>query len=145
VASVSDPLLAAIVDDDPSVRRALQRVVEAAGYTVQTFASAQEFLDSLPRSRVACLVLDIYLGEMSGLDLQKQLVADGLRIPVIFITAHDDAPTRERIEKSGAAGYLWKPFDGQALLDAIGRAIASNGEGPRGTPLDLPHRNWTRS
>ena len=134
--SVSAPRVAAIVDDDPSVRRALQRVVEAGGYAVQTFASAHEFLDSLPRCRVACLVLDIYLGGMSGLDLQKRLVADGLRIPVIFITAHDDAPTRERIEKSGAAGYLWKPFDGPALLDAIGRAIGSNDEGSGGSPPD---------
>jgi len=145
VSSVSAPRVAAIVDDDPSVRRALQRVVEAGGYTVQTFASAHEFLDALPRFRVACLVLDIYLGGMSGLDLQRRLVADGLRIPVIFITAHDDAPTRERIAKSGAAGYLWKPFDGQALLDAIGRAIGSNDEGPGGTPLERPHRNSTRS
>jgi FixJ family two-component response regulator len=73
------------------------------------------------------------------------VVADGLRIPVIFITAHDDAPTRQRIEKSGAAGYLWKPFDGRALLDAIGRAIAPNDEGSGGTPLELPYRNRTGS
>jgi FixJ family two-component response regulator len=129
----------AIVDDDPSVRRALQRVVEAGGYTVQTFASAREFLDALPKFRVACLVLDIYLGGMSGLDLQKRVVADGLRIPVIFITAHDDAPTRGRIAKSGAAGYLWKPFDGPALLDAIGRAIRSNDEGSGDSP---PQGEW---
>ena len=117
------PPIMAIVDDDPSVRRALQRVVEAGGYTAKTFASAHEFLDALPRYRVACLVLDIYLGGMSGFDLLKRLGADGVRIPVILITAHDDPSTRERMEKSGVAGYLLKPFEGPALLDAIGRAI----------------------
>jgi FixJ family two-component response regulator len=133
-ASAADPPVTAIVDDDPSVRRALQRVVEAGGYTAHTFASAHEFLDSLPRCRVACLVLDIYLGGMSGFDLQKRLVADGVRIPVILITARDDATTRQRIEKSGAAGSLRKPFDGQTLLDAIGRAIGSTDEGRGGRP-----------
>jgi FixJ family two-component response regulator len=117
------PPVTAIVDDDPSVRRALQRVVEAGGYRAKTFASAHEFLDALPRYRVACLVLDIYLGGMSGFDLLARLGADGMRFPVILITAHDDAPTRERIEKSRVAGHLMKPFDGPALLDAIGRAI----------------------
>jgi FixJ family two-component response regulator len=117
------PPITAIVDDDPSVRQALRRVVEAGGYTAKTFASAHEFLDALPRYRVACLVLDIYLGGMSGFDLLGRLGADGMRIPVILITAHDDSSTRERIEKSGAVSHLVKPFDGPALLDAIGRAI----------------------
>ena len=111
------------MDDDPSVRRALQRVVEAGGYTARTFASAHAFLDALPRDRVGCLVLDIYLGGMSGFDLLGQLRADGMRFPVILITAHDDASTRARIAQSGAAGHLLKPFDGPVLLDAIGRAI----------------------
>ena len=137
--AASDPLVAVIVDDDPSVRRALQRVVEAGGYIVHTFASAHEFLDALPRVRVACLVLDVYLHGMSGLDLQKWLVASGLRIPVILITAHDDAATRARVERSGAAGHLWKPFDGQALLAAIGRAIASNGEDEGDKPPEPSH------
>jgi FixJ family two-component response regulator len=117
------PPITAIVDDDPSVRRALQRVVVAGGYTAKAFASAPEFLDALPRYRVACLVLDIYLGGMSGFDLVRQMRADGMRIPVILITAHDDAPTRARIERAGVTGHLLKPFDGPALLDAIGRAI----------------------
>ena len=117
------PPITAIVDDDPSVRRALQRVVEAGGYTAKIFASAPEFLDALPRYRVACLVLDIYLGAVSGFDLLERLRADGMGIPVILITARDDAPTRERIARSGVAGHLLKPFDGPALLDAIGRAI----------------------
>jgi FixJ family two-component response regulator len=123
---VTDAPVIAIVDDEPSVRRALQRLLRSAGYTVQAFASGHEFLGSLPGRRPACLVLDIHLGGMNGFDLQAHLAADGVGIPVIFITAHDDAPTRERIERSGAAGHLWKPVDEQELLDAIGRAIASN-------------------
>ncbi len=113
----------AIVDDDPSVRRALHRLVQSAGYTVQTFASAREFLDWVPRGQTACLVLDIHLDGMSGFELQERLAADGAGIPIIFITAHDDAAIREGIKQSGAAGHLWKPVDGPALLDAIGRAI----------------------
>ncbi|HEY7437133.1 MAG TPA: response regulator [Methylomirabilota bacterium] len=109
-----------IVDDDPSVRRALNRLVGSAGYLVETFASAGEFLSSAPSAtHTACLVLDIYLEGMTGFELQERLQADRLVIPIIFITAHDDAETRERIRRSGAAGYLGKPFDGQALLDAI--------------------------
>jgi FixJ family two-component response regulator len=120
---VTDAPVIAIVDDDPSVRRALHRLVRSAGYTVQAFASAQEFLDSLPGRRAACLVLDIHLEGMSGFDLQERLVADQVEIPVIFMSAHDDAPTRERIERSGATAHLWKPVDGDALLGAIRRVI----------------------
>lgn len=123
----------AIVDDDPSVRRALRRLVQSAGYMAQTFASARQFLDWLPRGRAGCLVLDIHLDGMSGFDLQERLVADGAGVPVILITAHDDASTRARIEKSGAAGHLWKPVDDQALLDAIGRALELD-QGPIGPP-----------
>jgi FixJ family two-component response regulator len=108
-----------IVDDDASVRRALDRLVGSAGYLVETFASARDFLGSIPSTRTACLVLDIYLEGMTGFQLQEQLETDRLAIPIIFMTAHDDPATRERIRRSGAAGYLGKPFDGQALLDAI--------------------------
>ncbi len=108
-----------IVDDDPSVRRALNRLVGSAGYLVETFASARDFLGSLSSSRTACLVLDIYLEGMTGFELQEQLAADRRAIPIIFMTAHDDPATRDRITRSGAAGFLGKPFDGQALLDAI--------------------------
>jgi FixJ family two-component response regulator len=109
----------AIVDDDASVRRSLHRVVEAAGYTVATFASGREFLEWLPTSQAACLVLDVHMDEMSGFDLQERLA-----VPIIFVTSHDDdASTRARIEKSGAAGHLWKPFDEQAVLSAIRRAV----------------------
>lgn len=117
----------AIVDDDPSVRRSLHRLLQSVGYAVTAFASAAEYLDSLPGSRAACLVLDVHLDGMSGFELQDRLLADGVGVPVVFITAHDDAPTRERIERSGAAGHLWKPFDDRALLDAIGEALRPAG------------------
>lgn len=110
-----------IVDDDLSVRRALRRLVGSAGYAVETFGSAREFLRSTPASRSSCLVLDIYLEGMNGFELVEQLAADRVRIPVIFMTAHDDAVTRERIRRSGVAGYLGKPFGGEALLGAIRR------------------------
>jgi FixJ family two-component response regulator len=113
-----------IVDDDLSVRRALSRLVRLAGYAVESFASAPEFLASAPGARTACLVLDIQLdsGGMRGFDLQERLVADGVTIPTIFITAHGDARTRERVEQSGVAGFLSKPFGDQALVDLIRRA-----------------------
>ena len=112
-----------IVDDDLSVRRALSRLVRLAGYVVESFASASELLASAPRGRTAGLVLDIQLatGRMSGFDLQERLVADGIAIPTIFITAHGDARTRERVKQSGVAGFLSKPFGDQALLDLIRR------------------------
>ena len=112
----------AIVDDDPSVRRSPHRLVRAAGYPVETFASGREFLEWLPRGRAACLVLDVHMNELSGFDLQ-----DRLTVPIIFITAHDDPTTRARIEKSGAAGHLRKPFDEQAVLEAIRRAVVVPG------------------
>jgi FixJ family two-component response regulator len=118
---VNDVPIIAIVDDDESVRRSLHRVVKSAGYAVETFASAGEFLAWLPRGQAACLVLDIHMNEMSGFELQQRLA-----VPVIFITSHDDASTRARIEKSGAVGHLWKPFDAAAVLAAIRRAVEAN-------------------
>jgi len=111
-----------VVDDDPSVRRAIRRLLQSAGYIVEAFASAREFLASAPLGRSACLVLDIRLNGTTGFDLQEQLAADQSTIPIIFITAHDDAPTRRRVQRAGAAGYLPKPFDGAALLAAVGTA-----------------------
>ncbi|HYE93840.1 MAG TPA: response regulator [Terriglobales bacterium] len=112
--------LIAIVDDDPSVRRSLHRLVRSAGYAVETFASAREYLEWLPRGRAACVVLDVHMEQMSGLELEERLSS-----PVVFMTAHDDIPTRERIEKSRAVGHLWKPFDEAAMLDVIRRALGT--------------------
>jgi FixJ family two-component response regulator len=119
--------LISIVDDDLSVRRALRRLVRSAGYTAETFASAHEFLDSVPSRRVACLVLDIHLNGMSGFELQERMAVDRAAIPIIFITAHDDAATRERARRTGVSAYLRKPFDEQVLLAAIGRAVGVDG------------------
>ena len=126
-APVTQAPIIAIVDDDASVRRALQRLVETAGYTVQAFASAREFLDWLPRGQAACLVLDVQMDGMSGFDLQRRLA-----VPVIFITAHDDALTLERIRTSRAAGHLRKPIDAQAVLNAIRTAVDGKDQGPIG-------------
>jgi FixJ family two-component response regulator len=116
--------LVSIVDDDHSVRRALRRLVQFAGFTAETFASAETFLGSASLGRTACLVLDIHLnGGMSGFELQAQLTADRVVIPIIFITAHDNVLTRERLETSGAAAYLFKPFNDELLLDAIQGAV----------------------
>ena len=124
------------MDDDLSVRRALRRVVEVGGYTVRRFASAEECLELLSRDRPACLVVDIHLPYgMSGFDLQERLIADRVSVPVIFLTAHENAATHTRIERSGAAGHLWKPVDAEALLRAIQLAT---GEGPREAPLTSP-------
>jgi FixJ family two-component response regulator len=124
---VTDLPIIAIVDDDPSIRRSLHRLVQSAGYAVETFASGREFLEWLPNGRAACLVLDIQMKEMSGFEVQERLA-----VPVVFITSYDDAATRARIEKSGAAGHLWKPFDEQAVLGAIRRAVGVDHE-PTGT------------
>jgi FixJ family two-component response regulator len=115
---MQDVPIIAIVDDDASIRRSLLRVVQSAGYQGETFASAREFLDWLPRNQAACLVLDVHMAEMNGFDLQ-----DRLAVPIIFITAHDDLPTLERIGKSGAAGHLRKPFNSPAVLNAIRQAV----------------------
>ncbi len=127
---MNDMPVIAIVDDDASVRRALHRVVESAGYAVETFASGREFLAWLSRGRAACLVLDVHMDEMSGFEIQQRLA-----VPVIFITSYDDASTRDRIKKSGAAGHVWKPFDEDAVLDAIRRAVGGERD-PIGTLHD---------
>ena len=126
VQAIQAPVIA-IVDDDASVRRALQRLVESAGYTVHVFASAREYLDWLPQGEAACLVLDVHMNGMSGIELQQRLA-----VPVIFITAHDDALTLARIKNARAAGHLRKPIDEQAVLSAIRRAIDGVDQGPVG-------------
>ena len=115
---MKDVPLIAIVDDDPSIRRSLHRLVRSAGYTVETFASASEYLAWLPTGRAACVILDVHMDGLSGFDLQERLA-----VPIIFTTAHDDGPTRTRIAEARPAGHLWKPFEDQAVLDAIRHAI----------------------
>jgi FixJ family two-component response regulator len=108
-----------IVDDDTSLLRALQRLVTAAGFRAAAFLSAEAFLASDYRAGCGCLVLDVNLGGLSGFDLHERLIADGVPVPVIFITAHDDIVTRERARAAGAVAYLRKPFDDDLLIEAI--------------------------
>jgi FixJ family two-component response regulator len=112
-----------VVDDDVSILRALRRLLQAAGFSVETFGSAEEVLSSSQLAEIDCLVLDIHLGDLSGFDVHERL-PDSRPIPIIFITAHDTALTRERARLAGAVDYLRKPFDEKALIGAIGRALA---------------------
>jgi FixJ family two-component response regulator len=117
------PPLVCVVDDDLSLLRGLRRLIGAFGFTVEPFPSAEAFLESPHRARAACLVLDVQLGGLTGLELQEQLLAAGSRVPVIFITAHDDARTRQRAQQAQAFAYLSKPFDDHALIEAINKAL----------------------
>jgi FixJ family two-component response regulator len=112
-----------VIDDDPSVRKATERLVRSAGLRVMTFASALEFLESARPDCPACLVLDVRLPGLSGLDLQRELTDRHVQVPIIFITGHADIPMSVQAMKSGAAEFLTKPFHDQALLDAIVQAI----------------------
>ena len=112
----------AVIEDDSSFRRALRRLLGLRGFLTEGFASAEEFLQS-PETAAECLVLDIHLGGMSGLELQAALAASSVPIPIIFITAFDNPSTQERARKAGAAAYLQKPFDDQTLIEAIEKAV----------------------
>jgi FixJ family two-component response regulator len=112
-----------IVDDDRGVRQAIQDLVESVGLRAEAFATGQEFLDRKQISGPSCLVLDVRLPQMSGLDFQRKLTDAGARIPIIFITAHGDIPMSVRAVKSGAVEFLTKPFRDQDLLDAIQQAL----------------------
>ena len=112
-----------IVDDDPSLRRSVRNLLTSAGFTVQTFASAEEFLESPHRTDTGCLVLDLRMAGMTGFDLLKHLRATGSGIPVVILTAHGDDDARGRALQAGAAAFLGKPFRGDALLDAVKTAL----------------------
>jgi FixJ family two-component response regulator len=120
-----DPIVF-VVDDDPSVREAVQKLIASVGLRVETFGSAREFLLSNRPEAPACLVLDVRLPEVSGLELQRDLANANVHIPIIFITGHADVPVTVRAMKAGAVEFLTKPFRGQELLDAIQEAIAKD-------------------
>jgi FixJ family two-component response regulator len=113
-----------VVDDDVSVRESLQGLIRSTGLEVQTFASAPEFLAARRVDGPSCLVLDVRLPDLNGLELQKRMAEIDLEIPIIFITGHGDVPTSVRAMKAGAVEFLTKPLEGQSLLDAIQHAIA---------------------
>ena len=113
-----------VVDDDVSVREALRSLIRSAGFRVETFPSAREFLARPLTDVPSCLVLDVRLPGLSGLDLQKRMAEVNLEIPIVFITGHGDVPTSVRAMKAGALEFLIKPFSDQDLLDAIQQAIS---------------------
>jgi FixJ family two-component response regulator len=122
-----------VIDDDESVRRALRRLIHSFGWNVETFASAEEFLAPAEHRVPACLILDLRMPGMSGLELHERLAADGRRIPVVFITGHPDESARRAALAAGAVEFLQKPFDDQLLLDAVSRALAQ-GNNKRAQP-----------
>jgi len=112
-----------VIDDDESIREALKSLIRSVGLTVETFASAQEFLQSNRPDVPACLILDVRMPGLSGLDLQRELTEAHIHIPIIFITGHGDIPMSVRAMKAGAVEFLTKPFRDQDLLDAIQQAL----------------------
>src|SRR5256885_2166693 len=120
-----------VVDDDASVREALSSLIRSVGWRVETFASAQEFLARPQADAPSCLVLDVQLPGLSGLDLQQELAKADIQIPIIFLTGHGDIPTSVRAIKAGALEFLTKPFNDEDLLDAIQQGIARNQRAPK--------------
>jgi two-component system, LuxR family, response regulator FixJ len=114
----------AIIDDDEPLREALGSVLKAAGFVIDTFASAEEFLESPQRNRTSCLILDVRLPGMSGIELQRRLLDANYGVPIIFVTAHGDGDLRDLVMKAGAAGFLNKPVRSEALLKEIHAALA---------------------
>ena len=114
----------AVIDDDPAMLKAIERLLGAKGFDVEAFASAEAFLAGAAASEATCLVLDIHLGGMSGIELRRRLVESGSRLPVIFITALDDDATRKEAMEAGCVAFLRKPFLSHLLIDAIEKAAS---------------------
>jgi FixJ family two-component response regulator len=117
--------LVAIVDDDDLMRSALQGLLKSVGLPARAFASSEEFLDSGQQHQAACLIADIRMPGISGLELQARLNADHCRIPTIFITAHGDEKMRMQALRAGAVEFMAKPFDDEALLESVRAALES--------------------
>ncbi len=112
-----------VIDDDESLRRAFHRLLRSVHFEVETFSSAEEFLKSPKTDKNSCLIVDIRMPGLKGLDLQRKLKAQGSQIPVIVISASDDAQVREQARELGAVAFFRKPIDDQALIDAIDWAV----------------------
>jgi len=125
MATQGNTKLVAIVDDDDSMRSALQGLLDSAELPAQSFASAEEFLNSGQQHQIACLIADIRMPGMSGLELQAQLNAERRRIPIIFITAHGDERMRMQALRAGAVEFMAKPFNDEALLESVRAALES--------------------
>jgi FixJ family two-component response regulator len=123
---MANPHLISVVDDDDSVRESLQGLIRSLGFAVEVFALAEEFLNSDLLGKTDCLILDVRMPRMNGLELQRHLVNSRSGIPVIFITSHEDEMARLQALKDGAVDYLLKPFSEEALLNAIQTALIRN-------------------
>ncbi len=117
-----------VVDDDAAVRSALELLLESVGHNVKSYASADAFLEAYKRQQPGCLVLDVKMPDMTGLELQETLVERLIRIPIIFITGHGDVPMSVKALKGGAEDFFEKPFDDQAFLDRVSEALAKDVE-----------------
>ena len=118
-----------IVDDDESVREAVESLIKSVGLGAQVFASAEDFLSSNHMEETSCLILDMRMPEMNGLELQRRLSADGYQIPIIFISAHSDDEIRAQALGAGAVDFLFKPFSEEALVDAVHMALGLSKDG----------------
>jgi FixJ family two-component response regulator len=123
--AVTHEVLIAIVDDNESVREAATNLFRSMGFATETFASAEEFLSSRAPERASCLVLDVQMPGMDGLDLQRHLLATGRRIPIVFVTGYPDDGVRSAAMQSGAIWFLTKPFNEGDLLDGLRSALTS--------------------
>ncbi len=117
-----------VVDDDYSIRRSLKRLLESAGFNVETFSSADDFLSYRRRDVPGCLILDVRMPGVGGLELQRQLAETGSEIPIIFITAYADEEVEARARKAGARAFLTKPLDDEVLLEAVREAFGLDKE-----------------
>ncbi len=115
--------LVAIVDDDELFRRSVERLIGSAGFSVETFGSAEDFLEHGNLDATACVILDMRLPGLNGFELQRQLITRPRRIPIVFVSAHEDPIVRVNALRAGAIAYLKKPFDNSTLLDALHRAL----------------------
>lgn len=117
--------LVGVVDDDESMREALESLLKSVGFRAAIFASAKEFLNAIEHDVPDCLILDVLMPEMNGLELQKKLIEENIRIPIVFISAHGEAGEKEQALAAGAIDFLYKPFSEDSLLRAVGATIKS--------------------
>jgi FixJ family two-component response regulator len=120
------PSIVAVVEDDPSMRRSVQRLLNAHGFLTEEYSSAEDFLSHSAAIKIDCLVLDVDLGGMSGIELQRRLSASGSKLPVIFITALEDGVLEAEAAQAGCTAYLHKPFAANLLINAINSALTAS-------------------